>query len=144
MPSSRLKTRYAADRDGLVCLLLDVRGNAREFSIQVYSPGKKRVVNLPRKAVQVETPDNKRWTAISVPRWLANTEGLYGNPDLHPVPTGFCLAKTGDTRTDQQKQDDAERSMAQWVVDHKNKYKRLPGQRWNSHKADRRNGNIFS
>lgn len=140
-----LQTRWAADRDGLICVLLEVRGNAREHSLQVWSYGKKKVVSLPRRLIQIETDiTNKRWAAISVPRWLANTEGLHGRPDLHPVATGFCLAKGGDARTDQQKQDDAERSMAQWVVDHKNKYKRLPGQRWNSHKTDRRNGNIFS
>lgn len=132
------QTRYAADRDGLVCLLLDVRGQAREHSVQVYSYGKKRVVSIPRKLIQLETPENKRWSAISVPRWLANREGLHGHPRLDPVMPGFCRDKQGVSLT----AEDAEREMAQWVVNHKNKYRRLPGQRLISHKADRYLGRI--
>jgi hypothetical protein len=144
MPSSARRTRYAADRDGMICLLLDIRGQARVQSLQVWSYGWKRVVNIPRGRIKIETENAKHWAAVSVPRWLAQREGLYGGPQLQPLPTGFCLAKTVDTRTDNEKRDDAERSLAQFVVDQQNKFRRLPGQRLNSHKADRFNGNIFA
>lgn len=138
------KTRYAADRDGMICLLLDIRGQARAYSLQVFSYSKGAVVNLPRSQIKIETENAKRWAAVSVPRWLAQREGLYGKPELPAVVTGFCLAKTGDTRTAIQKRDDAERSLAQYVVDERNKYRLLPGQRLNSHKADRFNGHLFA
>ncbi len=138
------QTKYAADRNGPICLLLDVRGQAREHSLQVYSYGKKRVVSIPRKVIRFETDGTKRWAAITVPRWLANAEGLHGRPDLPPVMSGFLRDRQVDNRTDIEKRDDAERALAQFVVDQANKYRRLPGQRLNSHKADRFNGNIFA
>jgi hypothetical protein len=140
MPRIVRQTRYAADRDGPICLLLEVRGDAREHSLQVYSYGKKQVVNLPRKLIRVETAGANRWAAITVPRWLANREGLHGNPDHAPVMSGFCRDKLGVSMTP----DDAERAMAQFVVDHQNRYRRRQGQSWSTFKADRRNANIFS
>lgn len=144
MPSTARQTRYAADRNGPICLLLDVRGQAREQSLQVWSYGKRRVVSIPRKLIRIETEHAKRWAAVTVPRWLANVEGLHGRPDLHPVMSGFCRQQAVDTRTDIEKRDDAERSLAQFVVDQANKYRRLPGQRMGSMKKDRLNANIFA
>jgi hypothetical protein len=148
--STATRTRYAADTDGLVCLLLDIRGQARPNSLQVFSYSKGRVVSLPRRRrdgrelIRNETPNAKRWAAVSVPRWLAQAEGLYGKPDLPPVVPGFCRQASADTRSDQEKRDDGERALAQYVVDHQNKYRKLPGQSLSSFKADRRNANIFA
>lgn len=144
MPAAVKRTRYAADRNGPICLLLDVRGQARDATIQVYSYGKGKIVSIPRKVIKIETEGAMRWAAVTVPRWLANAEGLHGKPEFAAVPAGFSLAKLGDTRSQQQKRDDAERSLAQYIVDQQNKYRRLPGQRLNSHKADRRNGHLFA
>ena len=140
MPSARFQTRYAADRNGPICLLLDVRGQARDRTIEVYSYGKRKVVSIPRKCIRIETEGTKRWAAVTVPRWLANVEGLHGRPDLHPVMSGFCRDKLGVKLT----QDDAERELAQFVVDQQNRFRRLPGQHLNSHKRDRFNANIFA
>ena len=140
MPSARLQTRYAADRNGPICLLLDVRGQARDRTIQVYSYGKKKVVSIPRKCIRIETEGAKRWAAVTVPRWLANVEGLHGRPDLQPVMSGFCRDKQGIKLT----RDDAERELAQFVVDQQNRHRRLPGQLPGNFKADRRNANIFA
>jgi hypothetical protein len=149
MPSTAKRTRYAAADDGLVCLLLDIRGQARPNSLQVFSYSKNRVINLPRRRrdgrdlIRIETPEAKRWAAVSVPRWLANSEGLHGKPDLPPVETEFCRQTHADERTEQQKRDDHERSLAQFVVDQQNKYRRLPGQRWGFTQSDFRSGRIF-
>jgi hypothetical protein len=140
VPYSRRQTAYAADRDGPICLLLDVRGQAREHSLQVYSYGKKQVVSIPRRLARIETIGANRWAAITVPRWLANREGLHGQPDLAPVTPGFCRDKQGETLPEE----DAERAMAQFVVDNQNRYRRRQGQSWATFKADRRNANIFS
>ena len=78
MPSTARQTKYAADRNGPICLLLDVRGQAREHSLQVWSYGKRRVVSIPRKVIRIETPDNQRWLAVTVPRRV---------PVLPQVPT---------------------------------------------------------
>lgn len=146
MTSAVKQTRYAADRDKMVCLLLDIRGRAREHTIQVFSYSKGRIVNLPRRyrngvragqdAIRIETPEAKRWAAVSVPTWLANAEGLYGKPALPPLQTGFTQQFHEDNRTDQEKRDDAERSLAQFVVDRENRYRRLPGQRAGFSKRD--------
>jgi hypothetical protein len=150
-----LKTRYAADTDGMVCLLLDIRSQARPNSLLVFSYSKGRVVSLPtgayksgpkagRAIIRNETPNAKRWAAVSVPRWLANSEGLYGKPNLPPVMSEFCREHCTDMRTPQMKQDDAERALAQYVVDHENKYRKLPGERLQDGKSDLRNGSIFA
>ncbi len=139
MMTPRRQTKYAADRNGPICLLLDVRGQARERTLEVYSYGKGKVVSIPRKVINIET-SGTRWAAVTVPRWLANAEGLHGRPDLPPVATGFLREKQGIQLT----ADDAERSLAQYVVDQQNRNRRVHGQRWGSFKADRRNGNIFA
>lgn len=150
MPSRARQTRYAADDDGMVCLLLDVRSRARPNYIRVFSYTKGELVNLPyrrrdgRDLIKIDTPDAKRWAAISVPRWLANKEALHGKPDLPDVMSNFCRQQTVDTRTDQEQRDDAERALAQYVVDRENRYRRLPGQHITSVKGDRRNANIFT
>lgn len=144
MPNASRQTRYAADRNGPICLLLDVRGQARDTTLQVYSYGKRRVVSIPRKMIRIETPDALRWAAITVPRWLANAEGLHGRPDLPPVMSGFCRLHAPDQRTVDMVREDAERSIAELIVSQQNRYRRLPGQRLSSHKADRFNGNIFA
>jgi hypothetical protein len=144
------RTRYAADTDGMVCLLLDIRGQARPNSLQVFSYSKGRVVSLPRRRrdgreiVRIETPNAKRWSAVSVPRWLATAEGLYGKPILPQLETGFTAQFKTDTRTDQQKRDDAERDLAEFIVARENRYRRLPGQMLNAGKSDLRNANIFA
>lgn len=144
------RTRYASDTDGMVCLLLDVRGQARPNSLQVYSYSKGKVVSLPMKfrngrdLIRIETPDAKRWAAVSVPRWLINKEGLYGKPDLPPIVPGFCLQSAIDPRSAQQIRDDGERALAEYIVSRENKYRKLPGQRLAPGKADRRNGAIMA
>jgi hypothetical protein len=144
------RTRYAADTEGMVCLLLDIRGQARQNSLQVFSYSKGRVVSLPRRRrdgrelIRIETPDATRWAAVSVPRWLANSEGLYGKPDLPPVMSGFCRLHAPDNRTVDMVREDAERDIAELIVSQLNKYRRLPGQRMSSHKADRLNANLFA
>jgi hypothetical protein len=153
MPSTATRTRYAADTDGMVCLLLDIRGQARPNSLQVFSYSLGKIVDLPtgaykngprrgRKIIRNETPDAKRWAAVSVPRWLAQAEGLYGRPQLPPIISGFCREFTPDTRSDQEKRDDGERELAQYIVDRENRYRRLPGQRLQFGKSDIRNGAI--
>ena len=147
MPTTT-RTRYAADTDGMICLLLDVRGQARANSLQVFSYSKGRVVSLARRyrdgreLIRIETPEAKRWAAVSVPRWLAIREGLYGKPDLPLIVSGFCREFTTDTRDEKQKRDDAERELAQYVVDQENRYRKLPGQTLTNVRADRRNANI--
>jgi hypothetical protein len=144
MPSPARQTKYAADRNGPICLLLDVRGQAREHSLQVYSYGKRKVVSIPRKMIRLETEGVKRWAAVTVPRWLANAEGLHGRPELPPVMSGFCRDRMVDTRTDTEKRDDAERALAEYIVDQENKYRQSPGRRLANFKGDRRNANIFA
>jgi hypothetical protein len=147
--TARTPTRYAADRDGKICLLLDVRGQARDRTLQVFSYGMNEVVSIPRfkwdsriPLITIETPQAKRWAAVTVPRWYRNKYGLF-EPPLAPVMSGFCRQNIVDARADHEKRDDAERSLAQYVVDSENKYRRLPGQHLPDVKADRRNANIF-
>jgi hypothetical protein len=147
--STAARTRYAADTDGMVCLLLDIRGQARPNSLQVFSYSKGRVVSLPRRRrdgreiVRIETPNAKRWAAVSVPRWLALAEGLYGKPELPPVMTDFCREHSTDMRTPQMIRDDAERSLAQYVVESENRYRKLPGQVAGFSKLDYVSGRAF-
>lgn len=146
---SSTATRYAEDRYGLVCLLLDVRSQLSPYNLVVWSYARGCTVKLPYKyrngtpLIRNETPDNKRWAAVSVPRWLANREGLYGKPALPDVETEFCRQTHEDTRTNDEKRDDHERSLAQWVVDRENRYRRLPGQRWAPSSKDYVNGRIM-
>lgn len=150
MASAAKRSRYASDSDGMVCLVLDVRSRARPNFIQVFSYTKGKTVNLPyrrrdgRDLIRLETPDAKRWAAISVPRWLANKEALHGKPIQPPEHTGFTAQFHEDTRTHQQKRDDHEREMAQFVVDRENRHRLTPGKRRNDFKVDRRNANIFT
>jgi hypothetical protein len=144
MPAALKRTRYAADRDGIVCLLLDIRGQARAYSLQVFSYSKGAVVNLPRSQIKIETENAKRWAAVSVPRWLAQREGLYGRPELPVLMPEFCREHSYDMRTPQMMREDAERGLAQYVVDQKNRYRRLPGERLQDGKSDVRNGAIFA
>ncbi len=144
------RTRYAADTDGMVCLLLDIRGQARPNSLQVFSYSKGRMVSLPRKRrdgrelIRNETPDARRWAAVSVPRWLAQAEGLYGKSNLPPVMPEFCRESCTDMRTPQMVRDDAERALAEYVVSQQNRYRKLPGQRLDSFKFDRGSGGAFA
>ncbi len=130
------RTRYAANTDGMVCLMLDIRGRAREKSLQVYSYGQGRVVNLPRALIVIETPDARRWAAVSVPRWLMNREGLWGKPDLPPVMSGFCREHSCDMRTPDMIRDEGERALAEYIVNFQNRYRRLAGQHDGLNRAD--------
>lgn len=121
------QTKYAQNRDGMICVLCDVRGQARQASIQVWSHSKKQTVSLPRSLVKIETPDAKRWMAISMPRWLMNREALWYAPE--PVMSGFCRANSTDMRTPHQIADDAERAIAQYEIDRINRYRRTPDNR---------------
>ena len=143
MPSTARRTRYAAATDAMVCLLLDIRGRARENSLQVYSYAQRKVVNLPRRMIVIETPDAKRWAAISVPRWLINREALWGGPNLAPVMSGFCRAHSYDMRTPAMIRDEGERALAEFICGQQNKYRRLPGE-FAPGKSDLRNGAIFA
>lgn len=124
MPALARSTKYAQNRDAMICVLCDVRGQARATSIQIWSYSKKQVVSLPRSLVRLETPGTKRWMAISMPRWLMNREALWYAPT--PVMSGFCRANSTDTRTPQQAADDAERSIAQDATERANRYRRTP------------------
>lgn len=145
MPGTATRTRYAADTDGMVCLLLDVRGQARPNSLQVFSYSKGRVVSLPRRRrdgreiVRIETPNAKRWSAVSVPRWLATAEGLYGKPQF---PTRDNPDYSANMYTPQMRTDEHERCLAEYIISVENRYRRLPGQIWQDGKADLRNANI--
>ena len=150
MPSTTTRTRYAADTDGMVCLLLDVRGKVSPYSLLIWSYGKNKLVKLSyryrngRELIRDETPEAQRWAAVSVPRWLANREGLYGKPNLSPVMAGFCRDLCTDMRTPRMIHDDGERELAEFIVSEKNRYRKLPGQRLQDGKTDRRNGGIFA
>lgn len=120
-------SRTASATSDMLCLLLDVRGNARPQSLQVWSYAKGKVVNLPRSLIRMETPNAKRWHAVTVPRWLMTREGLYHPHDR--VMTDFCRGAAPDERSEQEKRDDAEKSLAQTACDMSNRYRRLPGQR---------------
>ena len=124
MPALARQTKYAQNRDGMICVLCDVRGQARPASIQVWSHSNKKIVDLPRSRVKIETPDARRWMAISMPRWLMNREALWYAPE--PVMNDFCRANSTDIRTPQQIVDDAERSIAQYEVTRANRYRRTP------------------
>lgn len=138
MGATATRTRYAADTDGMVCLLLDIRGQARPNSLQVFSYTKGHVVSLPltyrtgpkagQPIIKNETPNAKRWAAVSVPRWLMNAEGLYKSANLEPVMPDFCRTHCTDMRTPQMIHDDGERKLAECIVELENKYRRLPGQ----------------
>lgn len=121
------QTRYAANREGTICVLCDVRGQARPASIQVWSHTRGKVTSLPRSLIKIETPDSKRWLAISMPRWLMNREALWYSPE--PVMPAFCRESAPETRTHQQIVDDAERSIAQYAVERANRYRRTPDNR---------------
>lgn len=127
MPALARQTKYAQNHSGMICVLCDVRGQARRASIQVWSHSKKQTISLPRSLVKIETPDARRWMAISMPRWLMNREALWYAPE--PVMSGFCRANSHDTRTPQQIVDDAERSIAQYEVTLANRYRRTPDNR---------------
>jgi hypothetical protein len=142
MSDAATRTRYASDTEGKICLLLDIRGQARDRTLQVFSYGKNEVVSIPRfrwesrvPQIVIETPHAKRWAAVTVPRWYRNKYGLF-NPPLAQVVSGFCQQNSIDTRTDQEKRDDSERSLAQYVVDRENRYRRLPGQKYAMSKRD--------
>lgn len=154
MGATATRTRYAADTGGMVCLLLDIRGQARANSLQVFSYSKGRVVSLPltyrtgpkagQPIIKNETPGAKRWAAVSVPRWLMNAEGLYKSANLQPVMPDFCREHCTDMRTPQMIQDDGERKLAEYIVESQNKYRRTPGQHLGGGKSDYRNGAIFA
>lgn len=146
MTSTAKRTRYASDTEGLVCLLLDVRGQASPYSLRVWSYSKNKAVNLAyryrdgRELTRNETPTAKRWCAVSVPRWLANKEGLYGKPQFPPRDNHDF---SSNMYTPQQRRDIAERDIAEYVVGRENKYRRLPGQNWGFTKADARSARMF-
>jgi hypothetical protein len=150
MPSTARQTKYAANQDRNICMLLDVRGNARDLTLQVWSPGEGKIVNLPRfefgtrtPRITNHTPDHQRWCAITVPAWYRKRYGLYGY-NLPPVMSGFCRLHAPDHRTVEMVREDAERDISEYIISQQNRYRRLPGQRLSSHKADRFNGNIFA
>lgn len=144
------RTKYAAATDEMICLLLDIRGQAKPHSLLVWSYKYQQIVKLPyfyrngRPLIRNETPDAKRWAAISVPRWLVNRECLHTLPNLPPVMSEFCREHCSDMRTPQMIRDDGERELAEFVVERENRHRRLPGQRWEGGKGDRRNGAIFA
>lgn len=154
MPAAATRTKYAADRDKMVCLMLDIRGQARSQSLQVFSYSKKCLVNLPTgnyrtgpnigcPIIRNETPSARRWAAVSVPRWLALREGLYGKPDLPPIMSGFCRDHCYDMRTPAMVRDEAERALAQGIVDYENRHRRLPGQHVGFSRSDYVSGRAF-
>ena len=150
MPSTALRTKYAADTDKMICLVLDVRGRASETHLLVWSYTKNKAVKLPYRyrngaeITRIETPELTRWCAVSVRSWLATAEGLHGKPDLPPVMSELCRQNSYDMRTPRMIREEGERAIAEYVVSQQNKYRRLPGQRLHNLKGDRRNANIFA
>jgi len=98
-----------------VCILADVRVNdpARK-SVQVWSYGRKRIVNLPRSLIRNHTHEAQHWAAISLPRWLVNKELLWDEPE---AAEGVDAEPNSERRT------------AEYVVGRENKYVLRPGQR---------------
>lgn len=126
MPALARQTKYAQNHSGMICVLCDVRGQARRASIQVWSHSKKQTISLPRSLVKIETPDARRWMAISMPRWLMNREGIWFRHSK-PMPE-FCRQFQTDTRSNEEKADDFEKSLAHTICDQHNRYRRLPDQ----------------
>jgi hypothetical protein len=93
-----------------VCILADIRDQSKPASVQVWSYGKEKIVNLPRSVLKVHTPRSVKWWAISLPRWLADREGLWGG---EPAAIGG----------------DAERAEAESIIALKNRTILRPGQR---------------
>lgn len=90
-PIRTARKKPAPDPDSMTCLLCDIRGQAREKSLQVWSHGKGAIVNVPRSKIQVLNPEHGHWAAIVIPRWLARAEGLYGipgGPNDDPIDRG--------------------------------------------------------
>jgi hypothetical protein len=113
-------------REPSICLLLDVRGQARPNSIQVWSYSKRKIVSLGRfyttgarrglPMAEIVSHGTKRWCAVNVPKWMAAREGLYGRPQKNP--NAFCREGMGpDTRSPEQKADDHDQDIAQIAVD---------------------------
>lgn len=123
MAHARRRQPASADR---LCLILELKGQARPKSLQVWSYAKNKTVSLPRSLIQIETPNATRFAAATVPRWLMNREGLWFR---HPrsIPE-FCRQSSADERSAQQRRDDAEFSAAEATCDLKNRYIRLPDQ----------------
>ncbi len=149
MSSTARKTKCAANQDGMVCFLLDVRGRASQHYLRVWSYSKNKEIDLPYRyrgkvLTRDETPESKKWAAVSVVRWLANKETLWTKPKLPALVPEFCRQSAPDLRTEQEKIDDGERALAQYVVDQANKYLTLPGQHLQDGKGDARNGAIFA
>lgn len=119
-------TRAASATTEKLCLILEIKGQARPNSIQVWSYAKNRVVSLPRSLVENRTPDAKRYAAVLVPRWLMNREGLWFRHSK-PMPE-FCRQFQTDTRSNEEKADDFEKSLAHTICDQHNRYRRLPDQ----------------
>jgi hypothetical protein len=137
MTGTATKTRYASNQDRNICMLLDVRGNARDRTLEVFSESRAGVVSIPRYVygttrpqITIHTPENKRWYAVTVPAWYRKSYGLYGYSNLPQIVPAFCREAAPDHRTLQEKIDDGERALAQYIVDRENKYRRLPGQQW--------------
>ncbi|MDB5618538.1 hypothetical protein [Tardiphaga sp.] len=96
-----------------VCILADVRDQSRPASVQVYSYGKEKIINLPRSIMTVHTPRATHWWAVSIPRWLVDKEGLWG---------GEPAADPGD----------AERIAASRIIKFENRDVMRPGDRTHS------------
>lgn len=143
------RTKYAADRYKMICVLADVRGRASDTHLLVWSYTKSELVKLPyfyrsgATLTRDETPAAKRWAAVSVPTWLANAEGLHGKPDLPPIMSGFCRDHCYDMRTPAMVRDEAERALAQGIVDYENRHRRLPGQHVGFSRSDYVSGRAF-
>jgi hypothetical protein len=133
----------------MICLLLDIRGQAKPHSLLVWSYKYQQIVKLPylyrngRQLIRNETPEAKRWAAVSVPRWLVNRECLHTLPNLPPSMPEFCREHCTDMRTPQMIRDDGERALAEFVVDRENRYRRTPGQSWGFTKNDYASARAF-
>lgn len=126
------QARYAASRATYICVLLDVRNQAKPKSLQVWSKRKGKIVNLPRKdrdgfpIIEIISREFNRWAAVDVPRWLIDAESLWD--DGSEESAVFERSQMIGPQLCQQIRDDAEWRLEKYEVDYANKYRRLPGQ----------------
>lgn len=107
-----------------LCLVLELRGQAREKSIQVFSAGKNKVVSIPRSLIQIHMTDAQYYCAVTVPRWLMHREGLYAStPATKPSPW-----PQRDERTIQEIKANGDAERAIFIAAYENRYRRMPGQ----------------
>lgn len=125
-PIAAARRKPAPEPDSKTCLLCDIRGQARDKSIQIWSHGKQRAVDVPRSLIEVLNPDHGHWAAIVMPRWKAREQGLYG------IPANTAAADPKTEMVDRAERAIAELSIRNWLSEQKRQQRqrdRKPRQR---------------